>query len=86
MKPNREQEPASLPFVEARGDEAPGSVLRCGLCGAEFTHGGQVCSSCPLGAACDLVRCPSCGYQFPRRSRIVDWARRIAGRLREMAS
>ena len=33
----------------------------------------------PLNAGCEVVKCPSCGYQFPRRSRIVDLARRMFG-------
>jgi hypothetical protein len=53
-----------------------GTEFRCGLCGARFTHGEQVCGACPLAAGCDLVRCPSCGYQFPRRSALVDMVRR----------
>lgn len=79
-------DPSSLPFMEARGDEAEGALLRCGLCGTEFTHGGRVCRTCPLGAGCDLVRCPNCGFQFPRRSRLADWARRVTRRLRRAAS
>ena len=53
-----------------------GTPFRCGLCGARFTHGAQVCGACPLRNACDVVQCPSCGYQFPRESRIVNWLRR----------
>jgi len=49
------------------------TVFHCGLCGARFTHGDQACGACPMSSACDLVRCPRCGYQFPRRSRVVDW-------------
>jgi hypothetical protein len=60
---------------EAAGESAAGSVFRCGLCGLRFTHGGRVCGACPLGSACDLVRCPGCGYQFPRGSRTVEWLR-----------
>ena len=50
-----------------------GTVFQCGLCGLRFTHGGRVCGACPIGAGCDLVRCPGCGYQFPRGSRTVEW-------------
>jgi hypothetical protein len=54
-------------------DGPAGTLFRCGLCGLRFTHGDRVCGACPIGAGCDLVRCPGCGYQFPRRSRTVEW-------------
>jgi predicted amidophosphoribosyltransferase len=60
------------------------TVFACGLCGLQFTHGDRCCSSCALGAACELVKCPRCGYQFPRGSQVFEWlgrmARRIGGR------
>ena len=62
-------------FVAA-GGLAAGSAFVCALCGLRFTHGGRVCGACPMGAACDLVRCPGCGYQFPRGSRVVEWLSR----------
>jgi hypothetical protein len=49
---------------------AIGTAFDCGLCGSRFTHGDRVCDECPLAAGCHLVRCPSCGYQFPRESRL----------------
>lgn len=55
------------------------TVFTCALCGARFTHGGLACGACPLAWGCDLVRCPHCGYQFPRSSRLVDWFRRRLG-------
>jgi ribosomal protein L37E len=54
----------------------------CTLCGDRFSHGGQVCGSCPIASGCDLVRCPSCGFQFPRRSRLADWFQRLFRRRR----
>lgn len=57
-----------------------GTVFDCPLCGMAFTHGEQVCGSCPLSAGCDIVRCPSCGYSFPRTSWIVEWVRRLTRR------
>jgi hypothetical protein len=71
--------PELVPFVETQ--EASGDVTAfvCSLCGARFTHGTLVCRSCPLNTGCEVVKCPSCGFQFPRRSRIVDFARRLFG-------
>lgn len=72
------------PLDEARFEPAdggaPGTAFACGLCGLRFTHGGKVCSSCALSAGCDLVKCPRCGFQFPRESRLVALARRLMRR------
>lgn len=59
------------------GEGEADTCFHCALCGARFTHGGQVCGGCPLRAACDVVQCPNCGYQFPRTSRIVTWLQRL---------
>jgi predicted RNA-binding Zn-ribbon protein involved in translation (DUF1610 family) len=74
-----EPNPELVPFVpklDARGDA---TEFTCSLCGAHFTHGTLVCVSCPLNAGCEVVKCPSCGFQSPRRSRIVDAVRRLFG-------
>ena len=71
---------APLAFVPADDIE---TAFACALCGLRFTHGGQVCASCPITHGCeDLVRCPRCGYQFPRGSRTLAWAARLWRRLR----
>jgi len=74
--PDRPEDVAFRPAVE----EPAATVFACPLCGGKFTHGGLVCGSCPLNAGCDIVKCPHCGYQYPRSSRIVDWLRRRFGR------
>lgn len=56
--------------------------MKCALCGFEFSESDakRPCASCPLGAKCDLVCCPNCGYQAPREprwlSRLRRWRRR----------
>lgn len=57
-----------------------GTVFHCALCGARFTHGDRVCGACPLVNGCQLVRCPSCGYQFPRESALVSGLQRLWAR------
>ena len=52
----------------------------CPLCGAGIAGGGSGCSSCPLAWSCDLMSCWRCGYQFPRGSRLLAWAKRLLGR------
>jgi Fe2+ transport system protein FeoA len=53
---------------------------RCPLCGGGIEGGGRGCASCPLSWNCDLLRCPRCGYQFPRGSRLLAWAKRLLRR------
>ena len=54
---------------------------RCPLCGAGIGAGGASgCAGCPIAWSCDLLECPRCGYRFPRRSRLVAWAKRLFGR------
>ena len=73
-----------LAFTPDAGAE---DAFACALCGLRFTHGGQVCASCPITQGCEeLVRCPRCGYQFPRGSRILDWLQRLFGRGRGPAT
>ena len=64
---------AEFRWVDGAGD---GAALVCALCGGRFANGGLVCGGCALRAGCHLVRCPNCGYQFPRSSLLVDWVRR----------
>lgn len=73
-----EPRPESTPFI-AIGDSNDATEFSCPLCGGRFSHGTLVCESCPLHAGCEVIKCPSCGFQFPRRSRIVDFARRVFG-------
>ena len=72
-------DPASVPFVSTFPEKGDATEFTCSLCGARFTHGTLVCVSCPLNAGCEVVKCPSCGFQSPRRSRIVDAIRRVFG-------
>ena len=79
--------PGSVPGLEAPFRALPahgeaGTVFLCTLCGCRFNHGGQVCGACPMAAGCELVKCPDCGFQFPRASSIADWVARIWTRWR----
>lgn len=62
--------------------EPAGTAFVCPLCGGRFEHGGRACGSCPMSTGCDLVKCPHCGFQYPRSSRLVTWLRRLAARIR----
>jgi len=69
--------PHGAEFVVLGQESKDATSFRCGLCGTRFTHGNLVCTSCPMNAGCEVVKCPQCGYQFPRNSRIVDWGRKL---------
>ena len=71
--------PEATPFVPLGELTHEATAFDCPLCGAKFSHGQLVCGSCPLHAGCDIIKCPSCGYQFPRRSQVIDFARRLFG-------
>jgi hypothetical protein len=74
--------PDEVPFVPLPAHPAEASVFTCALCGNRFTHSGLVCGTCPMQTGCALVRCPNCGFQFPRSSRIVTAFRALRARLR----
>ncbi|MBN2544263.1 MAG: hypothetical protein JXB50_00610 [Spirochaetes bacterium] len=42
--------------------------MKCSLCGYEFdiSESSSACSSCPMNKSCTLLRCPNCGYEFPK--------------------
>lgn len=73
-------DPQSTPFLPVVGERPDSTVFTCPLCSARFSHGALACESCPLHMGCDVVKCPQCGYQFPRTSRIVEWAKRLTRR------
>jgi len=58
-------------------------VLTCPLCGFEFERVDALCHhGCPLGAYCNLARCPACDYEFPEKlpapaSSAGPWWRRL---------
>lgn len=55
----------------------------CAFCGHEYeeTEGAAACRSCVLAANCGRIRCPRCGYEDVRPSRI---GRALGGRRRRM--
>jgi Fe2+ transport system protein FeoA len=57
--------------------------ITCPMCGQVFDAAAHVaCQSCPLNKGCQLVCCPSCGYETvdPSQSRLVRWAGRAFAR------
>jgi Fe2+ transport system protein FeoA len=55
--------------------------LTCPLCGFEFRKSDSLCHhGCPLGAMCNLNRCPYCEYEFPEGPQKGSWLRRLLQR------
>jgi Fe2+ transport system protein FeoA len=55
--------------------------LTCPLCGFEFRKSDSLCHhGCPLGAMCNLNRCPACEYEFPEGPQKGSWLRRLLQR------
>jgi hypothetical protein len=48
-------------------------MIDCSMCGHSFTYAeGAACrSGCPMASGCGMVTCPSCGYEFPRESKLL---------------
>jgi Fe2+ transport system protein FeoA len=54
--------------------------MRCGLCGHRFDAASLAChSACPLGAHCNLICCPNCGFQVvdATKTRLGGWLSRV---------
>ena len=61
-------------------------LLTCPLCGFEFERADSLCGhGCPLGAACNLARCPVCEYEFPEKPASVSWLHRLLGKAEAAA-
>ena len=53
----------------------------CSLCGFEFERGDTLCQhGCPMRTFCNLIRCPSCDYEFPERPKAISWLGRLMRR------
>ena len=46
--------------------------MKCLLCGYSFVaeEGVRACQGCPLVGDCGKLRCPNCGYEIPKESRL----------------
>jgi len=59
------------------------AYFHCSLCGFDFDPTGANChTGCILAKHCKLVKCPSCGYEFPEPSRGPAWLAKLTGRNR----
>jgi len=56
--------------------------MRCDFCGREFDEGAaeEACAACTLFGGCKKVKCPHCGYEMPRETRLVKAIRRWRAR------
>lgn len=59
------------------------TLITCPMCGNRFDPSGHnACPSCPLQKGCQLVCCPSCGYETvdPSQSSLARLALRLLGK------
>lgn len=51
--------------------------MKCAFCDFEFDEASAVkaCQACSMFGGCQKVRCPKCGYESPRETRMVRWIR-----------
>jgi rubredoxin len=53
--------------------------VKCELCGFEFaeSEASRACSGCSALGGCGLIRCPNCGYEWPKEpawmTRLTNW-------------
>jgi hypothetical protein len=54
---------------------AGADLVTCPLCGTSYNQSdGRACrSGCPLSSNCELLSCPSCGYEMPGPTRLTRW-------------
>ena len=47
--------------------------MKCPLCGYEFNEmeSKEGCSSCHVFGACNMIRCPNCGYEMPPEPKFI---------------
>ncbi len=59
------------------------AAIECPMCRTHYDEAdGRVChSGCPLQHGCQLLRCPSCGYEIPAPTRTTRWLSRWLGKL-----
>jgi len=48
-------------------------MVNCPLCGKETENERMACAGCPMSSGCGLLKCPNCGYEFPKESKIVKY-------------
>jgi Fe2+ transport system protein FeoA len=62
-------------------------TVQCPLCGTNFDPAGnRACGSCPLNRGCQVVCCPSCGFETVdvEKSRLVTGLTNLISRLRAL--
>jgi Fe2+ transport system protein FeoA len=53
----------------------------CPLCGFEFERVDTLCvHGCPMASHCNLIRCPSCAYEFPEKPKAITWLGKLLKR------
>lgn len=52
--------------------------MRCAFCDREFDEklARKACAACSLFGGCEKVKCPHCGCESPRETRLIRWLRK----------
>ncbi len=59
--------------------------MKCPLCGHQFREedGQAACRGCLLAGSCHMVKCPNCGYDIPKETKLIKalkaWRQRSDG-------
>ena len=63
-------------------------MIECSMCGHDFTREeAAACEhGCPMAKGCGLVTCPSCGYEFPPESKLVNLVTHLFKKKRPAAA
>lgn len=59
--------------------------MKCSLCGFNFkeAEGESTCKGCPMSSGCELVKCPNCGFEYPRESKFLKMLNKLRGKKNE---
>ncbi len=63
------------------------TLVTCSMCGYSFDPAAHpACRSCPLNSGCQVVCCPSCGFQWadPAQSSLARLASRWLSRVKSI--
>jgi hypothetical protein len=50
------------------------------MCGYEFEESDATCESCAHIGGCSLAKCPHCGFEIPKETKVVKFFKKVMGR------
>lgn len=48
-------------------------MIKCSFCGYSFSNADVIesCAGCPLKRTCNKYKCPKCGFEIPKQTKIA---------------